>query len=139
MTPVRPGGEATEIPMVVLVNQGTASAAEIVTGALQDASRAKVIGETTFGTGTVLNGFPLPDQSELLLATEEWLTPKGRVIWHHGLVPDTQVQLAADVALLTPQVERGLTPEKIQTSGDTQVLAALKALGQPVAEILSQP
>ena len=80
--PVRSGGLAVNIPMVVLVNQGTASAAEIVSGALQDAHRATVIGETTFGTGTVLNGFSLSDGSQILLATEEWLTPNGRVIWH---------------------------------------------------------
>lgn len=139
VTPVRPGGLATELPMVVLVNQGTASAAEIVTGALQDASRAKVIGETTFGTGTVLNGFGLPDQSELLLATEEWLTPRGRVIWHHGLVPDTQVALAAGASLLTPEIERSLTPDKIQSSADDQLLAALKVLEQPAAEIFIHP
>ena len=139
MSPVRPGGLATEIPMVVLVNQGTASAAEIVTGALQDAARAKVIGETTFGTGTVLNSFSLPDNSELLLATEEWLTPKGRVIWHQGLVPDTQVKIAADATLLTPEVEHGLTPENIKASSDTQVLEALKTLQNQTANGLSQP
>ena len=81
---VIPGGLATRMPLVVLINGGTASASEIVAGAIQDAHRAPLIGEKTFGTGTVLAQFPLPDGSALLLATEEWLTPAGRTIWHKG-------------------------------------------------------
>jgi carboxyl-terminal processing protease len=61
--PVESGGLAPTIPMEVLVNEGTASASEIVAGALQDAKRAELVGETTFGTGTVLNEFPLSDGS----------------------------------------------------------------------------
>jgi carboxyl-terminal processing protease len=66
--PVKPKGMATDLPMVVLINGGTASAAEITAGALQDAHRATLVGETTFGTGTVLNEFHLSDGSALLLA-----------------------------------------------------------------------
>ncbi len=139
LTQVLPGGVATEIPVVVLVNRGTASAAEIVTGALQDAGRAKVIGETTFGTGTVLNQFNLPDHSAMLLATEEWLTPKGRVIWHQGLAPDIEVKIAADAPLLTPDVERNLTPDKIKASSDLQVLEAIKTLEQQTVNNISHP
>jgi carboxyl-terminal processing protease len=94
--PVKPGGLATKLPLVVLVNEGTASAAEIVAGALQDAHRGPVVGEKTFGTGTVLNEFPLSDGSALLLAVEEWLTPAGHVIWHKGILPDQTVKLAPD-------------------------------------------
>jgi carboxyl-terminal processing protease len=126
--PVEPGGVATGIPLVVLINGGTASAAEIVAGALQDAQRAKLVGETTFGTGTVLNEFPLSDGSVLLLATQEWLTPKGRVIWHQGLSPDVTVPLPPDVAPLLPATERDLTPAQLQNSGDVQVLRALELL-----------
>ena len=61
----------TDLPMVVLINQGTASAAEIVAGALHDARASQAVGETTFGTGTVLNQFSLSDGSALLLAIEE--------------------------------------------------------------------
>ena len=74
--PVEQGGVATNTPMVALINGGTASGAEIVAGALRDANRATLVGETTFGTGTVLEQFPLPGGSAMLLAVQEWLTPK---------------------------------------------------------------
>lgn len=128
--PVRPGGSATDIPLVVLVNGGTASAAEIVAGALHDAGRAKLVGETTFGTGTVLNQFPLPDGSALLLATEEWLTPGGQSFWHKGITPDLPVSLAGDVTALTPNALQSMSPDQLQASGDAQLLRALQQLGQ---------
>ena len=73
----------------MLVDGGTASSAEIVSGALQDAGRAPDRSASkTFGTGTVLGEFPLSDGSALRIGTVEWLTPKGRRIWHEGIVPD---------------------------------------------------
>ena len=128
--PVESGGVALNIPLVVLVNQGTASAAEIVSGALQDAHRATLIGETTFGTGTVLNSFPLSDGSQLLLATEEWLTPAGRVIWHKGISPDLSVTLATNITPLEPQVEKAMSAEQLRTSQDSQLLKAIDILSQ---------
>lgn len=126
--PVQPGGVATDVPLVVLINQGTASAAEIVAGALQDAHRAVLVGETTFGTGTVLNEFRLSDGSALLLATEEWLTPQGRTIWHKGITPDEAVSLPPDASPLIPEGERDLTPTQFQTIPDLQLLEALNLL-----------
>jgi carboxyl-terminal processing protease len=126
--PVVEGGLVPDLPLVVLVNQGTASAAEIVSGALQDAGRAKLAGETTFGTGTVLNEFALADGSALLLATEEWLTPKGRLIWHQGIAPDEVVTLPPDESPLLPEAESGMTPDQLQSSGDAQLLRALELL-----------
>jgi carboxyl-terminal processing protease len=93
---VERGGLATKIPLVLLVNEGSASAAEIVAGALQDAHRGLLVGEKTFGTGTVLKEFPLSDGSALLLAIEEWLTPDSHVIWHKGITPDETIALAPD-------------------------------------------
>ncbi len=127
---VKSGGLALNIPMVVLVNQGTASAAEIVAGALQDAHRATVIGETTFGTGTVLNGFPLSDGSQILLATEEWLTPSGRVIWHKGLAPDITVSLDSTITQFMPEAGNGMTAAQLQSSQDAQLLKAINQLSQ---------
>ncbi len=126
--PVEPHGVATDVPMVVLINGGTASAAEIVAGALQDAGRARLVGEKTFGTGTVLNQFNLSDGSALLLAVEEWLTPDGRVIWHQGIDPDVVVSLSPDATPLFPGAEQGLTSEQLQTGGDEQLLQALALL-----------
>ncbi len=126
--PVKSGGLATDIPLVVLINQGTASAAEIVSGAIQDAGRAQLVGETTFGTGTVLQPFALPDKSEILLATQEWLTPKGRQIWHNGIAPDVTVTLPQNAFPLVPEGEKGMTAADIQNSQDTQLLKALDLL-----------
>jgi carboxyl-terminal processing protease len=126
--PVQRGAVAPELPMVVLVDGATASAAEIVAGALQDAHRAKVVGETSFGTGTVLNEFSLSDGSALLLATQEWLTPSGRVIWHLGIEPDVKVPLDPQAMALSPQDEQSLSPEQLHQSSDSQLLAALNLL-----------
>ncbi len=123
--PVQSGGIATDIPVVVLINGGTASAAEIMSGALQDAHRATLVGETTFGTGTVLNQFSLPDGSALLLATEEWLTPNGQTIWHKGITPGVSVSLPLTVTPVISDALKGMTSAQLQASGDAQLLRAL--------------
>ena len=127
---VRSGGAATTIPLVVLVNNGSASASEIVAGALQDAKRATLIGETTFGTGTVLQEFSLSDGSALMLAIQEWLTPNGRVIWHKGIAPDQTVTVPATATILAPEAERDLTAAQLQASDDQQLLRALAWLNR---------
>ncbi len=128
--PVQPGGVATDVPMVALVNGGTSSGAEIVAGALQDGHRAMLVGEKTFGTGTVLQTFPLSDGSALMLAIEEWLTPDGHVIWHHGITPDIAVSLPPEATPLFPLTEKEWTAEKLRESGDVQLLRALDLLHQ---------
>jgi len=126
--PVIHGATVTNLPVVVLINQGTASAAEIVAGALHDASRAELVGETTFGTGTVLEQFTLSDGSALLLAVQEWLTPAGKTIWHMGLTPDKVVPLPISVTPLSPETEQGMTSAQLQDSGDQQLLDALNLI-----------
>jgi len=123
--PVESGGLMVSLPTVVLINGGTASAAEIVAGALQDSGRAKLVGEKTFGTGTVLEMFPLQDGSALLLAVREWLTPAGRLIWHRGISPDVPVSLPPEVSPVFPEVGGTMTEEQLRTSGDRQLLRAL--------------
>jgi len=127
---VKPGGVATQIPMVVLTNGGTASAAEIVAGALQDQQRGPLIGEKTFGAGTVLSTFQLRDGSALLLGTSEWLTPNGRRIWKTGIAPDISVVLPTGKRALTPEEVAKLTPDQIRASEDVQFLRALEEIGR---------
>ncbi len=126
--PVQPGGLATAVPLVVLINGGTSSGAEIVAGALQDAHRARIVGEKTFGTGTVLQTFKLSDGSALMLAIEEWLTPAGNTIWHQGISPDIVIPLPPDAIPLIPVTEREMTAKELKQSQDVQLLRALDLL-----------
>lgn len=126
--PARRGGTALDLPMVVLANEGSASAAEIFAGAMQDNGRARVVGARTVGTGTVLSPYPLSDGSTLLLGTAQWLTPGGRAIRKEGIQPDVEVPLPADVDLLSPRVQRTSSPEAVRGSEDAQFLRALELL-----------
>ena len=132
-TPVQAGGVALTIPLVVLVDGSTASSAEIVAGALQDAHRAIVVGAKTFGTGTVLGQFTLDDGSALRIGTSEWLTPSGRSIWHDGLVPDEVVALPSGERPLTPADLAGLSAAKAAAVPDSQLEAAVRDVERVVA------
>jgi len=92
------GGVATDpsIQVVVLIDKGSASAAEIVAGALQDRGRAKLIGETSYGKGTVQEWIELGDLGGVKLTVEKWLTPNKRWIHKIGLTPDVAVTVPAN-------------------------------------------
>jgi carboxyl-terminal processing protease len=126
--PVEPGGVATDIPIVVLANAESASSAEIVTGAIQDAGRGTVVGEKTFGTGTVLGRFDLSDGSSMRIGVERWVTRDGRPIWREGLEPDIKVELADEATPLRPDDVADLSAAELASSSDTQVLRALEVL-----------
>ena len=125
---VVPNGIATDIPIVVLINRGSASSSEIFAGAIQDHERGLVVGETTFGTGTVLRPFELEGGAALLLGTSQWLTPEGRLIRKQGIEPDVAVEVSVGTDLLSPLELKELTVTELLESEDAQLLKALDLL-----------
>jgi len=104
------GGEAIDVPLAVLVNRGTASAAEIVSGALQDHDRGPLFGEPTFGKGSLQNIRELSDNSSVHVTIAHWLTPDRHEIQDAGLVPDVEVVTSQEALDLgeDPQLEAAL-------------------------------
>jgi len=105
------GGLATEIPLAVLVNEGSASCSEIVSGAIQDTGRGKLVGVTTYGKGSEQNWVPLAnDQGAVLVTFARWLTPNGRSIDKGGLTPDVEVKITQEdyAADRDPQLDAAL-------------------------------
>jgi carboxyl-terminal processing protease len=120
-------------PMTVLVNEGSASGAEIVAGALKDLNRAILVGETTFGKGSVQNVMQLPDGSALRFTTAKYYTPSKQVIHAQGVTPNIRVPLSAEQerALFTARSNDNLKSEEekelIKTK-DPQMMRAIDAL-----------
>lgn len=114
---VKKNGAARDIPMVILVNEFSASASEVLTGAIMDHDRATVIGTTTFGKGSVNNLWPLSDGSAVNFTIARWFTPSGTLIEGKGIVPDIvlessgvdgeDVQLDRAIEVLKEQIARG--------------------------------
>jgi carboxyl-terminal processing protease len=119
-------GEPLDIPVVVLVNGGSASASEIVAGALRDTNRAVLVGEKTFGKGSVQTVFPLRDGAGLRLTTARYFTPGGAVIHEKGIEPDV-------VEVLTPEQEKAVFLRRLRP--DVTDAAEFEAkFGVPPAE-----
>jgi carboxyl-terminal processing protease len=106
-----PGGLATEIPLVILINEGSASASEILAGAVQDYQRGTLVGATTFGKGSVQTWVPLSDdQGAVRVTIARWLTPNERQIHGIGLAPEVPVELTEEdiLAERDPQLEKAI-------------------------------
>jgi carboxyl-terminal processing protease len=108
--PLESGGLATEVPLVVLINMASASASEIVAGAIQDSGRGILVGERTFGKGSVQLPHTLSDGSELRVTIARWFTPKGREIQGIGIIPDIEIEMTLEdlEAGHDPQLERAV-------------------------------
>jgi carboxyl-terminal processing protease len=114
-------GLAREIPMVALINQGTASAGEITAGALKENGRALLVGQPTLGTGTVLQPFTLSDGSVLRLGVTNWLTPDKNLIKGKGVAPNSRVEQDPAVRMIdTFELERSATLSEVLSKGDRQ-------------------
>lgn len=111
----RPGGVALDIPLVVLINEGSASASEILAGAVQDTGRGTLVGTTTFGKGSVQVPHTLSDGSSLRVTIARWFTPNGRAIHEVGIEPDIVVNR---------------TPEDLRTGRDPQLDRAIELLSE---------
>lgn len=112
---VNRAGKLLDLPLIVMINKGSASASEIVAGAIQDVKRGKLLGETSFGKGTIQESQELPEKTGIHITTAKWLTPLGRWIHQKGLEPDikvelTEEQLKAEIADKTKdfQLEKAL-------------------------------
>lgn len=105
--PVNRVGKFLNLPVVVLINKGSASASEIVAGALQDTGRGKLIGDQSFGKGTIQESQELTGGTGIHITTAKWLTPKGRWIHQKGLTPDIKVEAGTD-ASKDPQLDKAL-------------------------------
>ncbi|MFL6513937.1 MAG: S41 family peptidase [Chthoniobacterales bacterium] len=124
--------ERPEFPMVVLVNEGSASGAEIVSGALKDLHRAVLVGETTFGKGSVQNVLQLPDGSAIRFTTAKYYTPSKQVIHGNGVTPNIRVPMTAEqervlFAMRSSDV-KAQEENNLVRSKDPQMLRAIDAL-----------
>ena len=111
------GGLATQIPLVVLIDKGSASASEIVAGAIQDTKRGAIVGETSYGKGSVQTLTPLSGDNGVVRVTiARWLTPQGRSIHQLGITPDVTAELTDDdrAAQRDPQLDEAI---KLLTGG----------------------
>jgi carboxyl-terminal processing protease len=121
-------GSWLDLALVVLIDDDSASGAEVLAAALRDNGRAQLVGETTFGTGTVLTTFPQDDGSSVVLATAFWLTPDGDHVWKEGVEPDQFVTLARDAFPSRPEDDPELTESELEGSADAQLRAAFDAV-----------
>ncbi|HZS27076.1 MAG TPA: S41 family peptidase [Candidatus Angelobacter sp.] len=120
----------TDLPLVVLVNRGTAGAAELVASAIQDNQRGDVVGDKTFGEGSIQKLIEVPDGSALILSVAKYYTPNGKIIQDTGVTPNVLVASSDDVVTITDDDDNTTTEEapKTQPKEDDQLHKAIEVL-----------
>jgi carboxyl-terminal processing protease len=124
-----PQKKITDLPVVVLVNRGTAGAAELVASAILDNSRGDVLGDKTFGEGSVQKLIEVPDGSALILSVAKYYTPNGKIIQDTGITPNVQVASNDDVVTISEDDDNSTEePQKTQPKEDEQLRRAIEVL-----------
>ena len=126
-----PQKKITDLPLAVLVNRGTSGAAEIVAAAVLDDKRGDVVGDKTFGEGSVQKLIEVPDGSALILSIAKYYSPDGKSIQDNGVTPNIQVASAADLAAALPDDDDSNTPDvpdKTTPKQDDQLKRAIDVL-----------
>src|SRR5205807_4208342 len=126
-----PQKKATDLPLVVLVNRGTAGPAEVVAAAILDNARGDVLGDKTFGDGSVQKLIEVPDGSALLLSVAKYYTPNGKVIQENGFTPNIQVAATDDLVQVSDDEDNpGSTedPQKTHIKEDEKINQAFEVL-----------
>lgn len=125
-----PQKKITDLPVAVLVNRGTAGPAELVAAAILENSRGDVVGDKTFGEGSVQKLIEVPDGSALILSVAKYYTPNGKVIQENGVTPNVAVASAADVVIPDDEDDNNAPeePQKTQPKEDDQLHRAIDVL-----------
>jgi carboxyl-terminal processing protease len=127
-----PQKKITDLPLVVLVNHGTAGAAEIIAASILDNARGDVLGDKTFGDGSVQKLIEVPDGSVLILSVAKYYTPKGKVIQENGIAPNIEVASVDDLTALPDDEDGGSSnteePQKSPSKEDEQLHRAIEVL-----------
>jgi carboxyl-terminal processing protease len=131
-----PQKKITDLPLVVLVNRGTAGAAELVASAIQDNSRGDILGDKTFGEGSVQKLIEVPDGSALILSVAKYYTANGKIIQDTGITPNILVASTDDIVAITDDDDNTTTspdePQKPQQKEDEQLRRAIEVLKNKV-------
>jgi carboxyl-terminal processing protease len=125
-----PQKKVTDLPVVVLVNRGTSGPAELVAAAIQDNQRGDVLGDKTFGEGSVQKLIEVPDGSALILSVAKYYTPNGKIIQDTGITPNIQVASNDDLVVVSDDEDNTTSeaPQKPQQKDDEQLKRAIEVL-----------
>ncbi|HET9838636.1 MAG TPA: S41 family peptidase, partial [Candidatus Angelobacter sp.] len=125
-----PQKKITDLPLIVMVNRGSAGAAELVAAAIMDNQRGDVLGDKSFGEGSVQKLIEVPDGSALILSVAKYYTPNGKIIQDTGITPNIAVASTDDLPVVSDDDDNSTTeePQKPQQKEDEQMRRAIEVL-----------